>query len=129
MTSPSRTPDRVRRSAAVVALLLALGFCGFAIADVIREPQWVVLALALMAMVPIALWYSVSRGGVKGRLAAVVTIVAFGAFVSIVIATSGWQLLVRASFLVMGHDVKALRVPGTAELIRRGTAWAAGILK
>ena len=29
----------------------------------------------------------------------------------------------------MGHDVKALRVPGTAELIRRGTAWAAGILK
>jgi hypothetical protein len=29
----------------------------------------------------------------------------------------------------IGHDVKALRVPGTAELIRRGTAWAAGILK
>ena len=29
----------------------------------------------------------------------------------------------------LGHDVKALRVPGTAELIRRGTAWAAGILK
>jgi type 1 glutamine amidotransferase len=29
----------------------------------------------------------------------------------------------------MGHDVKALKVPGTAELIRRGTAWAAGILK
>ena len=29
----------------------------------------------------------------------------------------------------MGHDVKALRVPGTAELIRRGTAWAAGVLK
>ena len=28
----------------------------------------------------------------------------------------------------MGHDVKAL-IPGTAELIRRGTAWAAGILK
>jgi type 1 glutamine amidotransferase len=29
----------------------------------------------------------------------------------------------------MGHDVKALQVPGTAELVRRGTAWAAGILK
>jgi uncharacterized protein len=29
----------------------------------------------------------------------------------------------------MGHDVKALKVPGTAELIRRGTAWAAAILK
>jgi type 1 glutamine amidotransferase len=29
----------------------------------------------------------------------------------------------------MGHDVKALKVPGTAALIRRGTAWAAGILK
>jgi type 1 glutamine amidotransferase len=29
----------------------------------------------------------------------------------------------------MGHDVKALQVPGTAELIRRGTAWAANILK
>ena len=27
----------------------------------------------------------------------------------------------------MGHDVKALKVPGTAELIRRGTAWAANI--
>jgi type 1 glutamine amidotransferase len=29
----------------------------------------------------------------------------------------------------MGHDVKALKVPGTAELIRRGAAWSAGILK
>lgn len=29
----------------------------------------------------------------------------------------------------MGHDVKALKMPGTSELIRRGTAWAAGILK
>ena len=29
----------------------------------------------------------------------------------------------------MGHDVKALKVPGTTDLIRRGTAWAAGILK
>jgi type 1 glutamine amidotransferase len=29
----------------------------------------------------------------------------------------------------MGHDVKALKVPGTADLIKRGTAWAAGILK
>ena len=29
----------------------------------------------------------------------------------------------------MGHDVKALQVPGTADLIRRGTAWAAGMLK
>jgi type 1 glutamine amidotransferase len=29
----------------------------------------------------------------------------------------------------LGHDVKALKVPGTAALIRRGTAWAAGLLK
>jgi len=29
----------------------------------------------------------------------------------------------------LGHDVRALQVPGTAELIRRGTAWAAGALK
>lgn len=27
----------------------------------------------------------------------------------------------------LGHDVKALKMPGTAELIRRGTAWAANI--
>jgi type 1 glutamine amidotransferase len=29
----------------------------------------------------------------------------------------------------LGHDVKALQVPGTAELIRRGAAWAANILR
>ena len=29
----------------------------------------------------------------------------------------------------LGHDVKALTVPGTAELIRRGAAWSAAILK
>jgi type 1 glutamine amidotransferase len=29
----------------------------------------------------------------------------------------------------MGHDVRALQMPGTSELIQRGTAWAAGILK
>jgi type 1 glutamine amidotransferase len=29
----------------------------------------------------------------------------------------------------LGHDVKALQIPGTAELIRRGTAWAAGIVR
>ncbi len=27
---------------------------------------------------------------------------------------------------VLGHDAKALRTAGTAELIRRGAAWAAG---
>lgn len=26
----------------------------------------------------------------------------------------------------LGHDARAIRIPGTAELIRRGTAWAAG---
>jgi type 1 glutamine amidotransferase len=26
----------------------------------------------------------------------------------------------------LGHDVKAFQMPGVAELIRRGTAWAAG---
>jgi type 1 glutamine amidotransferase len=29
----------------------------------------------------------------------------------------------------MGHDVRALQMPGTSELIQRGAAWAAGILK
>jgi len=29
----------------------------------------------------------------------------------------------------MGHDVRALQVPGTAELIRRGAAWVARLLK
>lgn len=29
----------------------------------------------------------------------------------------------------LGHDVKALQIPGTAELIRRGAAWVAKILK
>jgi diacylglycerol kinase family enzyme len=118
MTSPSRTPDHLRRSAAVVALLLALGFCGFAVADVIRQPQWVVLPLALMAMVPIALWYSISRGGAKGRLGAVVTIVAFVAAVGMAIATSRGDLLVRAFLLVtalllgryaLGEDTRTLK--------------------
>ena len=27
---------------------------------------------------------------------------------------------------VLGHDVKAIQQPGAAELMRRGTAWAAG---
>jgi type 1 glutamine amidotransferase len=35
----------------------------------------------------------------------------------------------RVFSTTMGHDVKALKVPGTAELIRRGTAWAANILR
>jgi type 1 glutamine amidotransferase len=35
----------------------------------------------------------------------------------------------RVFMTQLGHDVKALNVPGTAELIRRGTAWAAGVLK
>ena len=29
----------------------------------------------------------------------------------------------------LGHDVKALQVPEVGELIRRGTAWAAGVLR
>jgi type 1 glutamine amidotransferase len=35
----------------------------------------------------------------------------------------------RVFMTPLGHDVKALQVPGTAELIRRGAAWAAGTLK
>jgi type 1 glutamine amidotransferase len=35
----------------------------------------------------------------------------------------------RVFMTQLGHDVKALNVPGTAEIIRRGTAWAAGVLK
>ena len=35
----------------------------------------------------------------------------------------------RVFNITMGHDVRALQMPGTSELIRRGTAWAAGILK
>jgi uncharacterized protein len=30
---------------------------------------------------------------------------------------------------MLGHDVRALQVPGTGELIRRGAAWAAGAMK
>jgi type 1 glutamine amidotransferase len=36
-------------------------------------------------------------------------------------------LRARVFNTTMGHDVKALKVAGTAELIRRGTAWAANI--
>lgn len=32
----------------------------------------------------------------------------------------------RVFHTTLGHDVKALQAPGTSELIRRGTAWAAG---
>jgi uncharacterized protein len=35
----------------------------------------------------------------------------------------------RVFMTPLGHDVRAIQVPGTAELIRRGTAWAAGLLK
>ena len=35
----------------------------------------------------------------------------------------------RVFMTQLGHDVKALNIPGTSELIRRGTAWAAGVLK
>jgi type 1 glutamine amidotransferase len=29
----------------------------------------------------------------------------------------------------MGHDVRALKVPGTAELIRKSAAWTVGLIK
>jgi type 1 glutamine amidotransferase len=32
----------------------------------------------------------------------------------------------RVFHLTLGHDAPAIHVPGTAELLRRGTAWAAG---
>lgn len=32
----------------------------------------------------------------------------------------------RVFHLALGHDAKAIHVPGTAELIRRGVAWSAG---
>jgi type 1 glutamine amidotransferase len=32
----------------------------------------------------------------------------------------------RVFHLTLGHDVKSLQVPGESELVRRGTAWAAG---
>jgi len=32
----------------------------------------------------------------------------------------------RVFHTTLGHDARAIRVPGTAELIRRGSAWAAG---
>ena len=35
----------------------------------------------------------------------------------------------RVFMTPLGHDVKAIQIPGTAELIRRGAAWAAGVLK
>jgi type 1 glutamine amidotransferase len=35
----------------------------------------------------------------------------------------------RVVNITLGHDVRALQTPGTSELIRRGAAWAAGVLK
>ncbi len=35
----------------------------------------------------------------------------------------------RVFITSMGHDVRALKVPGTAELIKRGAAWAGWILR
>lgn len=32
----------------------------------------------------------------------------------------------RTFHIALGHDAKAIHIPGTAELIRRGVAWAAG---
>jgi len=32
----------------------------------------------------------------------------------------------RVFHFVLGHDVRAIETPGTAELLRRGTAWTAG---
>jgi len=34
----------------------------------------------------------------------------------------------RVSHTVLGYDTQVWKTPGLAELIRRGTAWAAGIL-
>jgi diacylglycerol kinase family enzyme len=95
-------PELVRRCAAIAALLLLAAFGVLAIADMLKQPLWVVLVLVLITTVPIALWYSVSRGGVRGRFAAVVAVVAFITAAVIVIATSGWQLLVRTCLLLMG---------------------------
>jgi hypothetical protein len=52
---------------------------------VLRQPLRVLLVLALIALVTIAVWYSVSRSGARGRFAAVVAVVAFVAADVIVI--------------------------------------------
>lgn len=97
-----RLPELLRRCAAIAALLLLATFGVLAIADMLKQPLWVILVLALITTVPIALWYSVSRGGARGRFAAAVAVVAFVAAAVIMIATSGWQLLVRACLLLVG---------------------------
>jgi diacylglycerol kinase family enzyme len=117
MNSPSSTPDRLRRCSAVVALLLSLAFGGFTIANVVRQPLSGVLVIVLIAIVPIVLWYSISRGGAKGRFAAVVAVLAF-ASAGIVMAASLSHLLVHVSLLVMawllarfalGKDTRTLK--------------------
>lgn len=85
----------------MAALLLLVAFGVLETVDLIRQPLWVILVLALTAMVPIALWHSVSRRGAKARLAAVSAVVACAAATGIVIAISGWQLMMRAAFLLL----------------------------
>ncbi len=122
-TLAQRAPHRVgvtpsRRCAALGALLGAGAFGVLEIADVVSQPVWVLLVLALLAGVPIAMWYSVSRGGSKGWFAGVAGVAVFIAALAIVMATSGWQLLVRAAVLAvslllgryaLGKDTRTLK--------------------
>lgn len=50
-------------------------------------------------------------------------------FQDFVMAHTQQYLQARVFNTSLGHDVKALQFPGTAELIRRGTAWVGKILK
>ena len=48
-------------------------------------------------------------------------------FADFPMAWESMYLRSRVFITSMGHDVRALKVPGTAEIIRRGAAWAGNI--
>ena len=50
-------------------------------------------------------------------------------FQDFVMAHTQQYLRSRVFNTSLGHDVKALQMPGTAELIRRGAAWVGNVLK
>ena len=117
MISLPRKSGLRRRLCAVATLVLLLMVSALQIADVLQQPLRLVLLLVLVAVVPAALWYAITRAGSKGRAAAAVALMALtGAIV--LISTSGWQLLLRASLIVvafllgayaLGEDTRTLK--------------------
>ena len=100
MLSSARKPGLRRRLCAVATLSLLVIVGALQIADVVLQPLRLLLVLFLIALVPAAAWYAITRAGSKARLAAALALAAL-AVVIILISTSGWQLLLRASLGVL----------------------------